>query len=93
MTEHNETIPTFEVDAIKKTEPSGTIAFNDDAGSGLVLAKFQDAMTPGYQAEFDPAEAEVAGAFREDALSEADAIASTHDTLHFQAPVAPAQEK
>lgn len=36
-------------------------------------------MTPGYQAEFTPAEADAAGAFQEDALSEADAAASTHD--------------
>jgi hypothetical protein len=55
----------------------------DDAGSGPVIEKLQDALTPGYQAEFDPAEAEAAGAFQEDALSEADALASTHDTAHF----------
>lgn len=47
--------------------------------SASVLAKLADADTPGYQAEFDPAEAEAAGAFREDALSEADALDSTHD--------------
>jgi hypothetical protein len=33
-------------------------------------------MTPGYQAEFDPEEAERAGAFVEDALSEQDATES-----------------
>lgn len=49
----------------------------DDSAS--VLAKLVDAGTPGYQAEFDPAEAEAAGAFREDALSEADALDSTHE--------------
>lgn len=43
------------------------------------LAKLSDAETPGYQAEFDPPEAETAGAFREDALSEADALGSTHE--------------
>lgn len=53
------------------------------AASGPVIEKLQDALTPGYQAEFDPAEAEAAGAFQEDALSEADALASTHDTAHF----------
>lgn len=42
-------------------------------------AKLADARTPGYQAEFDPAEAEAAGAFAEDALSETDALASVHD--------------
>lgn len=45
--------------------------------------KLSDAQTPGYQAEFDPAEAEAAGAFPEDALSEADALASMHDYPHF----------
>jgi hypothetical protein len=41
--------------------------------------KLSDAETPGYQAEFDPAEADAAGAFLEDALSEADATTSSHD--------------
>lgn len=49
----------------------------------LVREKLIDAQTPGYQAEFDPIEAEAAGAFAEDALSEADALASTHDYRHF----------
>ncbi|MFZ3287946.1 MAG: conjugal transfer protein TraD [Telluria sp.] len=48
-----------------------------------VHEKLADALTPGYQAEFDPAEAEAAGAFAEDALSEADALASTHDSVQF----------
>lgn len=69
-------------------EPAGA----DDAANGPVAEKLQDSLTPGYQAEFDPAEAETAGAFQEDALSEADALASSHDTLHFQAPAAPAKE-
>lgn len=38
--------------------------------------KLTDAQTPGYQAEFDPEEAERAGAFVEDALSEEDAADS-----------------
>jgi hypothetical protein len=41
--------------------------------------KLLDAMTPGYQAEFGPDEADRAGAFAESALSEADALASTDD--------------
>jgi hypothetical protein len=41
--------------------------------------KLTDAMTPGYQAEFDPGEADRAGAFVESALSESDALASTDD--------------
>lgn len=45
----------------------------------LVNEKLADALTPGYQAEFDPHEAELAGAFLEDALTAADALDSTHD--------------
>lgn len=44
-----------------------------------VKEKLNDMLTPGYQAEFDPEEAESAGAFFEDALSEDDALASAHD--------------
>jgi hypothetical protein len=61
----------------------------EDAASAR--AKLADAMVPGYEAEFDPAEAEAAGAFAEDALSEADAIASTEDSVVVQ-PVAPRLE-
>jgi len=45
----------------------------------LAVAKLQDALTPGFAAEFSPEEAEMAGAFREDALSEADAFDSALD--------------
>lgn len=41
--------------------------------------KLADALVPNFQAEFDPIEAEIAGAFVEDALSEADAEGSTFD--------------
>jgi hypothetical protein len=41
--------------------------------------KLADATTPGFQVEFDPDEADRAGAFVEDALSEQDAIASSDD--------------
>lgn len=41
--------------------------------------KLTDAMTPGFAVEFDPEEAERAGAFKEDALSEADALDSCID--------------
>lgn len=43
--------------------------------------KLTDAQTPGYQAEFDPEEAERAGAFVEDALSEEDAADSNADLV------------
>ena len=53
----------------------------DDAATAAegVHEKLTDAMTPGYQAEFDPEEAERAGAFVEDALSEQDATESAAD--------------
>jgi len=53
-----------------------------------VSEKLDDIMTPGFQAEFDPEEAESAGAFSEDALSEDDALASTQDSAHI-APDSP----
>ena len=55
-------------------------AVNTEASSEAVIReKLIDAMTPGFQAEFDPDEAEQAGAFFEDALSEEDAMASDVD--------------
>jgi hypothetical protein len=55
----------------------------DDAAAAAqaVREKLIDAITPGYQAEFDPHEAEHAGAFVEDALSEQDAAESGEDVL------------
>jgi hypothetical protein len=41
--------------------------------------KLADAMIPGFEAEFDPDEAERVGAFNEDALSEVDALDSCID--------------
>jgi hypothetical protein len=55
-------------------------ALDDKGNSDAVLnEKLSDAMTPGFEAEFDPEEAERAGAFDEDALSEADALDSCID--------------
>ncbi|MCU7927529.1 MAG: conjugal transfer protein TraD [Candidatus Thiodiazotropha sp. (ex Dulcina madagascariensis)] len=45
----------------------------------VVYVKDIDAMTPGYQVEFDPEEAEIAGFFPEDAITEEDAIESVVD--------------
>ena len=46
-------------------------------GTADALAeKLADALAPGFEAECSPLEAERAGAFREDALSEADAMDS-----------------
>ena len=47
-------------------------------------AKLSDAMTPGFITEFDPAEAEAAGAFEEHALTEADALQSTGDAFSLE---------
>ena len=56
--------------------------FDDEANAAQVLReKLTDAETPGYQVEFDPLEADRAGAFVEDALTEADAAASDADLV------------
>lgn len=43
--------------------------------------KMADALIPGFQAEFDPDEAEQVGAFQEDALTEQDALDSAVDSV------------
>nr|AFR44095.1 DNA processing protein [uncultured bacterium]AFR44336.1 DNA processing protein [uncultured bacterium] len=56
--------------------------FDDTANAAAALReKLADAMTPGFQVEFDPEEAEKAGAFPEDALSEQDAAESDIDLV------------
>ncbi|NOU23532.1 MAG: conjugal transfer protein TraD [Methyloglobulus sp.] len=45
--------------------------------------KLSDALVPGFQAEFDPDEADKVGAFVEDALSEQDALESGVDLLNL----------
>lgn len=68
----------------------------NDNMADLVLAgdaisdKLADALTPGYQAEFDPDEAERAGAFIEDALTEQDAAESGDDLADLDAALEPA---
>lgn len=55
-------------------------AVNEKKADQIALAeKFFDVMTPGAIVEFDPAEAEQAGAFVEDALNEEDAWDSIID--------------
>ena len=51
---------------------------SDDADTAL-HEKLLDALVPGFAAEFDPDEAQRAGAFVEDAMSEADAADSAID--------------
>ena len=58
----------------------------EDVPADVIKAKLLDAMTPGYQAEFDPDEADRVGAFIEDALSEEDALASDVDLLDLINP-------
>ena len=48
----------------------------EDAAEAL-REKLADMETPGYVVEFDPEEAELAGAFLEDALSEEEATEAT----------------
>lgn len=48
----------------------------------ILQEKLLDAEIPCYQVEFDPEEAEQAGAFIEDALTEEDAIESAVDPAH-----------
>ena len=50
----------------------------DDADAAL-RKKLLDALVPGFAVEFDPDEAQRAGAFAEDALIEADAADSAID--------------
>lgn len=56
----------------------------DDEGNAIdaIKEKMADLSTPGYQAEFDPIEAEQVGAFIEDAFSENDALDSTADLVN-----------
>ena len=61
------------------------------SGSAVINEKLDDALTPGYQVEFDPEEAEEAGAFIEDALSEEDATESTVDLANTMI-IQPAQK-
>lgn len=48
-----------------------------------VQLKLLDAWTPGFEVEFDPDEAERAGAFVEEALSEQEAADSTEDLVDW----------
>ncbi|EAM5005955.1 TPA: conjugal transfer protein TraD [Escherichia coli] len=47
--------------------------------NSVVEAKYRDLTTPGFVAEFSPEEAELAGAFEDDALSMRDAYDSAFD--------------
>jgi hypothetical protein len=65
--------------------PNDETSFDDEANATAALReKLADAETPGFQAEFDPDEAARAGAFVEDALSEADALDKAIDLTDAQ---------
>jgi hypothetical protein len=49
----------------------------------VLRAKLADAMTPGFVVELDPDEADAAGAFAEQALSESDALESSSELLEL----------
>jgi hypothetical protein len=71
----------------EKPQSEDIFAKASDVAAAL-REKLADAEVPGYQAEFDPDEAERAGAFVEDAMSEQDALESTID----QPEAAPAEQ-
>jgi len=50
-------------------------------GLPIALQKLNDANTPGFVVEVDPEEADLLGAFIEDALNEQDALDSRFDRL------------
>jgi hypothetical protein len=54
-----------------------------EGAADALAEKMADAMTPGFEAECSPLEAEQAGAFREDAMSEADARSSVAEADLF----------
>lgn len=57
------------------------IAVPEMTDGEVLRQKLIDAMTPGHVVEFDPWEAEQAGAFVEDALTEEEAAESTIDLI------------
>ena len=71
---------TFDVNAVLNIDTINADTFIGEGDAVDVLAeKLADAMVPGAIVEFDPEEAERAGAFIEDALSEGDALESSID--------------
>ena len=58
---------------------TSTLDHVSNEADAALREKLLDALVPGFAAEFDPEEAQRAGAFAEDALSEADAADSAID--------------
>ncbi len=63
------------------TNPEALFMADFDGLDPIVIEKLSDAMSPGFEVEFMPEEAERAGAFDEDALSQEDAADSTGDAI------------
>jgi hypothetical protein len=53
--------------------------WGDLAGDSVLEQKFLDSLAPGFAPEFDPDEAEEAGACEEDALTLEDALEALYD--------------
>lgn len=72
----------FDLNAVLNSDAMSADTLIVEVDAVDVLAeKLTDAMVPGAIVEFDPEEAERAGAFIEDALSERDALESDIDLL------------
>ena len=75
-------LDTFDVNAVLNSDAMSADTLIGEVDAVDVLAeKLTDAMVPGAIVEFDPEEAERAGAFIEDALTEADALESDIDLM------------
>lgn len=61
-----------------KNNPEQVVIDDVDASQAL-LEKLADTSLPGFEVECDPEEAELAGAFVEDSMSEQDALDSVID--------------
>ena len=68
------------------TQADDVLPAIDDNAAGALREKLAHAATPGYQAEFDPEEAERAGAFVEDAAESGDSLAALASQGDDQAP-------
>ena len=62
-----------------RMDPNDIIPSEAASAAAALREKLTDILTPGYAAEFDPDEAEQAGAFNEDAMSPQDAAESCLD--------------
>jgi hypothetical protein len=69
------------MDQQKSMEPNDAIPDAAASAAAALRDKMTDILVPGYEVEFDPEEAEQAGAFSEDALSLHDAAESGIDLL------------